>query len=117
MNIQPENSQLLAITVFLMLFLFGIGYNWAVGEFERRKYLEGYVSLAVVAGVLVTLGGVAVIDLRAALLSLGAFAASGSPMIAGSVWRYIKARREEQQHVGQTATVAKPCESSARQQR
>jgi hypothetical protein len=110
-NIQPDSS--LILVVFLALFVFGIGYNWAVAEFERRKYLEGFVSLAVVLGVLVTLGGVAVIERRAAQLALGAFAASGAPMVAGSIWRYIKARWEEQKNARQAAAVAERGERTA----
>ena len=112
MNIQPQFS--LVIAVYLGLFVFGLGYNLAVSEFERKKFLEGFVSLAVVLGVLVTLGGVAVISWRAALLALGAFAASGAPMVAGSIWRYVQARGEAQRDVRQAQAVAQRGEGGAR---
>lgn len=83
-----------AVWVFISLALFGVGYNAFVSWAERRGYTEGYLSLVVALGVAVTLAGVAVLSIEAALLSLGAFAASGTPMIIGSIWRHLK-RREE----------------------
>ena len=90
MVFKPDYSLILAI--YLALVLFGIGFNLLIEAMERRGYLEGFVSLAVAVGVLVTLGGVAVIWWPAAVLALGAFAASGLPMVAGSIWRYIQKR-------------------------
>jgi hypothetical protein len=77
------------------LALFGISYNWVIGYFERKGYLEGYTALAVVLGVLVTLGAVALVDWLAAVLCLAAFCASGVPMLGGSIWRHMQARRAE----------------------
>lgn len=82
--------------VYGALFLFGFLYNLIVAYLERRGYDEGYVSLLVVAGVAVTLGGVALLDWRAAALTLGAFACSGFWMVVGSWWRHVRARRRAQ---------------------
>ncbi len=113
MQIKPDFSLILA--VYLALLLLGIGYNLAIGWAERRKYLEGFVSLAVVLGVLATLGGVAVISWQAALICLGAFTASGLPMVGGSVWRYIRARGEAQRdYVRQAERLAQLSEGDAR---
>lgn len=78
--------------VLLGLLLFGIGYNAFVSWAERRGYTEGFLSLIVAFGVFVTLCGVAILSIHAALLTLGAFAATGTPMIIGSILRYLKAR-------------------------
>jgi Kef-type K+ transport system membrane component KefB len=106
MSIKPEFSLILA--VYLVLVLFGIGYNHTVAWWERQKYIEGFTSLAVVLGVLMTLGGVAVVDWQSALLALGAFAATGTPMIVGSILRYVRARREAQDYERQAAGMGKP---------
>jgi hypothetical protein len=82
----------IVLAVFLGLVLFGIGYNALVAWLERRSYTEGYLSLIVALGVFVTLCGVAILSIQAALLSLGAFIATGTPMILGSIARYLKAR-------------------------
>lgn len=82
------------LAVFLGLVLFGVWYNTLVGWLERRGYTEGYLSLVVVGGVGVTLIGVAILSIPAALLTLGGFIASGIPMIIGSFARYLKRRDE-----------------------
>jgi len=61
-----------------------------VDYLDDRK--DGYVALLVVAGVLVTLGGVALIDWRAAVLALVALAASGTPMVIGDILRTVRRR-------------------------
>lgn len=80
------------LVAYALLFFFGIGYNWFVGWLERKGYHEGYVAFLVMGGVIVTLGAVAVFDPDGALIALGAFLASGTPMIVGSVTRYIRER-------------------------
>lgn len=82
------------LAVFLSLALFGIGYNAFVAWMGRRGYTEGYLSLIVALGVFATLCGVAVLSIQAALLALMAFAASGTPMILGSIIRYLKKRED-----------------------
>lgn len=76
-----------------ILIAFGSLYNQAIAWAEKHGYLDGYVSIAVAVGVLITLSGIALIDCRAAILSIGAFAASGTPMILGSILRYAMRRQ------------------------
>lgn len=95
--IQPDFSSLLAGGLFLILF--GIGYNTVVTHLERRKLSEGYTAILVAVGVIITLGIVAIFDWLGALIALGAFACSGSPMIAGSIYRHMQARAAEQKRV------------------
>jgi len=78
------------------LLLFGIGYNWPVAWLEAQGYDEGYTALLVVGGVLVTLGGVALVDWQAAALTLAAFMLSGTPMVLGGWWRHVRARKHAQ---------------------
>jgi len=72
------------------LVLFGTSYNAWMTQLADRK--EGYVALLVAGGVAMTLAGVAFLDLRAALLALVCFAASGTPMIIGDILRYVDRR-------------------------
>jgi vacuolar-type H+-ATPase subunit I/STV1 len=78
------------VNVMLGLFIFGLGYNWAVSRLGRK--LEGYMSLVVAMGVMVTLVGVLLLSPGAALICVLAFAATGLPMIFGSIVRYITRR-------------------------
>ena len=76
------------LTVVLgFLFMFGWGFHYFVNSLGKRK--EGYLALFVVAGVLVTLGGAALINWQAAALVLACFFASGTPMIVGEVFQTI----------------------------
>ncbi len=102
------------LALYVILLLLGIGYNLAIGWLERQKYIEGFVSIFVAIGVIFILGGVAALNWQAALLVFGAFVFGGTPMIIGSIWRYMKARREGQQRDRQAATVAEPGEGGAR---
>jgi hypothetical protein len=83
--------------VYLVLFGFGLAYNACVGWIERHGYDEGYTAWLVIVGVLVTLAGVAVLDWGAALVTLGAFGASGFWMTVGSWWRHVRRRRRAQE--------------------
>jgi len=89
-EIKLDSSAILA--VFFALVIFGILYNNLVMWLENHGYTEGFLSLIVAAGVLGTLFGIAVLSIQAALIALGAFVATGTPMIVGSISRYIKAR-------------------------
>ena len=73
------------------LIMFGAAYNSFVNWLGERG--EGYTALLVAGGVLVTLAVVALVDWRAAALTLVAFAASGAPMIIGDIARNV-VRRE-----------------------
>lgn len=91
----------------LSLLLFGIVYNWIVARMERTGYEKCYVSLLVVIGVAVTGCGYGFVAGWEHIVPLVAcFVASGVPMIAGSVARYVQSRakldetfREEIQHL------------------
>jgi len=98
-TIQPESSRIVA--AFLLLAWVGIGYNWLVAWMGRKRYLEGFIWLAVSGGVAFTLIGMAIVDWQAALLALGAFVCSGLPMALGEIWRYMKRREEGQRDVRQ----------------
>jgi hypothetical protein len=86
------------IAVVLGLALFGVGFAVLVAWLGRKK--EGFTSLLVVAGVLVTLGGAAlVIGLPAALVVLVCFGASGLPMVIGDVAGYVSRREREREEL------------------
>jgi hypothetical protein len=81
--------------VLIGLVAFGVGYNWLVGWLEQHDYQHGFVSLLVVAGVLVTLAGAAlIVGLPAALWVAACFVCSGTPMIIGSIVRYVRRRAD-----------------------
>ena len=82
--------------IFLALCLFGIGYNDLISWMGRRGYTEGYMSLLVAFGVMVTLGAVSILSIQAGILALLMFAASGTPMIAGSIFRHMCDRENSQ---------------------
>lgn len=89
------------------LFLFGIAYAVAVYYARKRGWLEGYTSLYVVLGVLVTIAGAAIpvngtIPVEWLLLCFGA---SGTPMIIGDIAVYIKARQREMEAARNDATT------------
>lgn len=83
--------------VLLSLILFGLAYNAALERAEQNGYLEGFMWLWVAGGVFLTLCAVAVLDWRAALLTLLCFAASGLFMAVGAIKRYVT-RREAAKH-------------------
>jgi thiol:disulfide interchange protein len=85
----PDWKITMAAILFGLL-MFGLAFNGLVSWLGSRK--EGYVSLLVVAGVLITLGGAALLDWQAAAWVLICFAASGTPMIIGDIWRAQSAR-------------------------
>ena len=93
MEIRVESG---AIWVLVGLVAFGALYNALVSWLGRRGYTEGYLSLIVALGCAGTLLGAALVDTGASLLVLLAFAASGFPMIAGSVARHMRARARSQ---------------------
>lgn len=57
---------------------------------DRAGWLEPYTALTVVTGVLYTLAGVWAVDRKAAVLAFWMFVASGTPMIAGDLERYLE---------------------------
>ena len=85
--------------IIVTLVVVGTVYNRAVAYLEVKGYMEGYTSLAVAFGVLVTLAFVALLDWKVALMTLACFAASGTPMIVGSISRYVKRREMGQERM------------------
>jgi hypothetical protein len=91
----------------LLAFAFGLAYNWLIGYFEKKQ-VDGLTGLWVVGGVLGTLIIAALVQVnlpRLQLLWLGHpmiltnpqhaaiyifkfMAASGLPMVLGSLWRH-----------------------------
>lgn len=93
------------IITLIALLVFGIAYNALVARIGSRRH-RGFTSLLVAAGVMVTLLGVAALDLQASLITAIAFVASGTPMILGSIIRYVKAREAEEERARQDALDA-----------
>lgn len=91
------------VSILIGLFVFGLGYDVVIEVGVRRKLTEGYTAILVVVGTLVTIGGIHFLslywDTSAALLALAAFAASGLPMVAGDVGRYLKLREQERKEM------------------
>ncbi len=83
--------------VFGGLLVFGVLYNALYAWLERHGYDEGYLAFIVAGGLLGISGGLALLDWQWALLTLGACAAAGLPMIIGSWWRHVRRRRASQQ--------------------
>lgn len=80
-----------------ILALFGILYNTWVAGLEHRGHDRGFMALIVSLGCAITsLGFAAVTNLWLGLILLICFAASGIPMIVGSIARYIHARDVEE---------------------
>jgi len=85
--------------LFGLLFAACCAYNVLIGWLEEEGYIEGYVSLTVVGGTVITLATVFIIDWQAAVLCGIAFMFSGPPMIIGSVTRHARRRKREQRGV------------------
>jgi uncharacterized membrane protein len=84
-------SKELAVT-FLLLLLFGVGYNLVVEHFQKRT--QRYTAELVVGGVLVTvLASGFLIGWGDAVVVLCLFVASGSPMVIGS---WLRTARDEE---------------------
>ena len=76
-----------------MLFVFGIGYNALVAWVYRQAPDHGYTAFLVAGGVIATLAGFAFLaSLEMTMLILACFAASGLPVIIGSVLRQLQQR-------------------------
>ena len=84
------------VPILLALAVFGYIYNRWVDSLERQGHDRGYMSFIVALGCGVTLAGAAlIIGLEPVLWAFVCFAASGIPMIAGSVGRYCRARTQQ----------------------
>jgi len=83
--------------ILALLFLFGIVFNWITHFAERKGWIEGYTALFVVIGVSVTVGGMGfLIGWKNVMYVYAGFVASGTPMIVGSIARYMLARERAQ---------------------
>lgn len=101
-------------TLYLGLILFGIGYNGIITWAERHGYLQGYTAFFVVGGTLITIGAtVAVIGPLATMIVVGAFIASGTPMIMGSMWRHMQEWEAEANRIRREAHHDDPDETMA----
>ena len=85
--------------IFLGLVVLGIGYNALTALFERKGYMEGFTSLMVAGGVVMTLLPLLLISPVFVLIVAGAFLASGTPMIIGSVSRYVRNRERAKREI------------------
>lgn len=83
------------LATFALLFVFGLAYNWAVAEIERRK-IQGYTwhEVALGVGVAVIVSGV-LIGFWNSVLVLACLVACGTPMIAGAHLRHEQAKQAE----------------------
>lgn len=73
----------------------GILYNWFVAWLQRKGYDEGYTALLVAVGVMFTLAGAScLVGIQAIIIITWCFVASGTPMILGDVWRYVRSRED-----------------------
>ena len=71
--------------------LYAVFLSWA----ERRSgFVSAYTWLTVVIGVAYTLAGLAVLDLRAAVVAVLVFAMAGVPMVARSILQDLAERAE-----------------------
>lgn len=87
-----------------LLLAFGVLFNLGVGYLNRRGWSEGFTSLLVVAGVGATLLALLVVlAAEVVAMVLLAFVASGTPMIAGDIYRYVKRREEEKEQLRELA--------------
>ena len=98
--------------VLLGLVLFGLGFNALTSWAEQKGYMDGFTSLFVALGVLMTLAPFALVNPIFALLVLAGFFASGLPMIVGSIVRYIKRREQTRKEIARLSH-ANPSDSMA----
>jgi hypothetical protein len=96
-TIRADFGQILGM--YAGLAVFGIVYNRLIAWMEKKGYIEGFTSLMVAVGVLVTLAPIVVFSAHLALAVLGGFIASGSPMIVGSIVRYARARERAREEI------------------
>jgi hypothetical protein len=85
------------LVIVMGLVVFGVGYNAFVAYLERQPGgHEGFTGLLVVVGVAVTVLMLwPLIGAEAVCRLMVGFAASGAPMVAGSVRRYMHKRAQE----------------------
>ena len=86
------------VPILLALAVFGVIYNRWVEKLEREGSDRGYMGFIVALGCAVTLAGAAlIVGLEPVFWTLVCFAASGTPMILGSISRHCRARKQKRQ--------------------
>jgi hypothetical protein len=113
-GVQPVANGTLAGLIGLLfgLLMFGVVYAVFVYWLDERK--RGYTSLLVVAGVSITMIGIALMDALtdwpAVVITGVCFICSGTPMIVGEIVKTIRQRQAEitrqLEHAHQTAEQA-----------
>lgn len=77
--------------------MFGVIYNQFVAWIESEGHDRGYLAFLVVIGVGITIAGYGLdVGYNLAERLFWYFMASGTPMIAGSVWRFWRKRQQEE---------------------
>jgi ACR3 family arsenite efflux pump ArsB len=88
------------LLTLISLHLLSWGYNALIAWMERAGHLDGFVSLSVVVGVAYTVAGAGWLIGWDTVVTLAlVFLASGIPMIAGSISRYIRERKAEEEYL------------------
>lgn len=83
--------------------------------YECQNYHHAYLSFLVTAGILVTVTATYPLIGGYVLIVLGAFVASGTPMIIGSMYRYMKfCEAEERQRAEEAKQRAAELERIAK---
>ena len=88
------------VIILVALFAFGIGYDRLVTHLEHQGHDRGYMGFIVAFGCTVTLLGAGVIiGWEPVTWTTMCFAASGIPMIAGSIRRHVRARAKARREI------------------
>lgn len=91
----------IGIAILSTLYLFGVLYNRWVAGLERDGHDRGYMGMIVSLGCFVTIGMYTlwVGSLYLGLVLLLCFMASGTPMLWGSIARYARQRRHDEEAI------------------
>ncbi len=89
--------------VFVLAIGLGVGYDQFVAYLHKNKLDAGYTAILVAAGVVATLLlCLPFIGLYSSAIVLFMFIGTGTPMLAGDIWRYMKQRQAEKRQAAQT---------------
>ncbi len=90
------------------LFLFGLIFNFFVGQLRDRYPRHGYTALLVVAGNLITLIAlIPRIGSDAFVSILLGFVASGAPMVLGDIYRNLESGNGISQSIQDTLSIVR----------
>jgi predicted membrane channel-forming protein YqfA (hemolysin III family) len=84
------------IALIMGLMSTGILYNAFVSWAARRGYKEGFTSIFVAGGVMMVLIALSILSIQMAVVTMLLFVAAGTPMIVGSIVRYVTRREASQ---------------------